>query len=128
MTDGHASTSAADQRADHLLDPRSGRPARGVLSATVVAHSGIEADALSTAVFVLGPEAGLALLQRRGAEGIMLLREDGRAVGEHVAALHEHEGERAHGAQPSTAEAVTQEPPRGETFWGLFQVRWQLAM
>lgn len=80
LSDGHASTSAADQRADHLLDPRSGRPARGLLSATVVAHSGMEADALSTAAFVLGPEASLALLERRGAEGILLLREGGRAI------------------------------------------------
>jgi thiamine biosynthesis lipoprotein ApbE len=37
----------------------------------------MEADALSTAVFVLGAEEGLALLARRQAAGFVLLREDG---------------------------------------------------
>ena len=40
----------------------------------------MEADALSTAVFVLGAEDGLALLARRGAAGLVLSREAGRAV------------------------------------------------
>ena len=42
----------------HILDPRSGRPVEGVLSATVVAPSAADADALSTALYTLGP-AGL---------------------------------------------------------------------
>lgn len=40
----------------HILDPRTGRPAEGVLSASVLAPSAAEADALSTAFYVLGPE------------------------------------------------------------------------
>ena len=40
----------------HILDPRSGVPAEGVLSATVVAASAADADALATALYVLGPE------------------------------------------------------------------------
>ena len=43
------------QRYGHILDPRTGRPAKGVLSATVLAGSAAAADALSTALFVLGP-------------------------------------------------------------------------
>ncbi len=39
----------------HLIDPRTGRPAEGVHTATVVAASGAEADALSTAFYVMGP-------------------------------------------------------------------------
>ncbi len=50
-------------RHGHILDPRAGRPVAGMISVTVVAKSGMEADALSTALFVLGPEAGLGLLQ-----------------------------------------------------------------
>jgi thiamine biosynthesis lipoprotein len=42
----------------HILDPRSGRPASGVLSATVLAPDAATADALATALYVLGP-AGL---------------------------------------------------------------------
>lgn len=39
----------------HVLDPRTGWPAEGVLTATVVAKSAADADALSTALYVLGP-------------------------------------------------------------------------
>ena len=80
LRDGHVSTSGDDQRPGHILDPRSGQPVHQVLSATVVATSGIEADALSTALFVLGATDGLALLVRRGAAGLVLLREKGHAV------------------------------------------------
>jgi len=80
LTGGHVSTSGDDQRPGHILDPRTGEPVHHVLAATVVAASGIEADALSTAVFVLGAQDGLALLARRGAAGLVLLREGGLAV------------------------------------------------
>ncbi|MCG8448437.1 MAG: FAD:protein FMN transferase [Pirellulales bacterium] len=41
----------------HIIDPRTGWPAEGVLTATVVAPSAAEADALATAFFVMGIEA-----------------------------------------------------------------------
>jgi len=44
------------KRYGHILDPRTGWPAEGVLSATVAAPSAAEADALSTAFYVMGPE------------------------------------------------------------------------
>jgi len=40
----------------HILDPRTGRPAAGVLSATVLAPDAATADALATALYVLGPD------------------------------------------------------------------------
>jgi len=41
----------------HILDPRTGLPAEsGVISATVIAPEAADADALSTALYVLGPE------------------------------------------------------------------------
>jgi thiamine biosynthesis lipoprotein len=43
-------------RYGHVIDPRSGQPARQVLSATVVAPSAAVADALATAFYVAGPE------------------------------------------------------------------------
>ena len=46
------------RRLGHILDPRTGTPAEGVISATVVAATAAEADALATALYVLGP-AGL---------------------------------------------------------------------
>ncbi len=45
-----------NRRYGHILDPRSGVPARGVAGVTVVATSGAVADALSTAFFVGGSE------------------------------------------------------------------------
>jgi thiamine biosynthesis lipoprotein len=44
------------RRIGHILDPRTGRPAEGVLAATVIAPSAADADALATALYVLGPE------------------------------------------------------------------------
>ncbi|MDR2132065.1 MAG: FAD:protein FMN transferase [Clostridiales Family XIII bacterium] len=57
----------------HLLDPKTGLPARaGLLSATVIAPSSTEADGLSTACFVLGLEEGMRLLSERGLEGVFI--------------------------------------------------------
>jgi FAD:protein FMN transferase len=48
------------RRYSHILDPRTARPAEGLLSTTVIAPSGALADALATAFFVLGVERSLA--------------------------------------------------------------------
>lgn len=57
----------------HIMDPRTGRPVRGVLQATVIAPLGADSDALSTAVFVLGPARAPRLLGRvRGAAGLVV--------------------------------------------------------
>jgi thiamine biosynthesis lipoprotein len=80
VEEGAVSSSAADQKGAHILDPRTGEPAGGLLSSTVVTATGIEADALSTAVLVLGADAGLRLLEQRGAAGFVLLRQAGARV------------------------------------------------
>lgn len=51
------------ERYHHLLDPKTGHPARASISATVWAATALDADILSTAVFVLGPDQGLALVE-----------------------------------------------------------------
>ena len=61
-----------EKPAAHILDPRSGRPAESVASATVVGPGAMLADALATAAFVLGPESGIALLERLGVEGLIV--------------------------------------------------------
>jgi thiamine biosynthesis lipoprotein len=51
-------------RVHHILSPSTGRPARELQSVTVIGDLSIDTDALSTAVFVLGVERGLALINR----------------------------------------------------------------
>lgn len=62
------------KRYSHIFNPRTGRPAEsGVVSATVVADSCAEADALSTAMLVMGVDGGLALArERRGVECLLV--------------------------------------------------------
>ncbi len=57
----------------HILDPRTGEPADGPSSVTVLAPTAAEADALSTALYVLGPEAGRDLVARRPDVGVVFV-------------------------------------------------------
>jgi thiamine biosynthesis lipoprotein len=67
-------------RYHHLLDARTGLPARGLASATVVAPTTFRAGCLATAAFLLGPTQGLALLESTpGAEGV-LITESGQVL------------------------------------------------
>jgi len=51
-------------RYHHIIDPSTGQPARGCRSVTIVTNRPTIADGLSTGVFLLGPEAGMALIER----------------------------------------------------------------
>ena len=61
----------------HLFSPADGRPARtGLLSATIVTEVSMDADALSTAIFVLGYEKGRALIEPlEGVEAIFVFED-----------------------------------------------------
>lgn len=71
--DGSISTSSQAERPGHIRDPRTGAPAPFDGSVTVVADTGFAADALSTALFVLGPEEGLAFADRRGIAALYVI-------------------------------------------------------
>ncbi|MFE2488636.1 FAD:protein FMN transferase [Streptomyces mirabilis] len=68
ITDGAVATSARYERGDHILDGRTGRPATGLLSVTVVAPSLTEADATATAAFAMGAEGVEWAASREGCE------------------------------------------------------------
>lgn len=59
-------------RYHHILDPQTGMPARGAESVSVIAEKAVDTDSLSTAVFVLGPRKGVALLKKLGYEGVIV--------------------------------------------------------
>jgi thiamine biosynthesis lipoprotein len=50
-------------RYHHLIDPDRGEPARGCRSVTIVAARALLADVLSTGVFIMGPDAGMKLVE-----------------------------------------------------------------
>lgn len=63
----------AGERYHHILDPATGRPARGCQSVTVLAPTAAEADACATAAFVLGPDKGIPFLRNRpGVRGFIV--------------------------------------------------------
>jgi thiamine biosynthesis lipoprotein len=68
---------AQGRRLAHILDPRTGRPVQHQLgSVTVVAPEGMQADALSTTLFVLGPEEGLKFVEGwTNAAALFIVRE-----------------------------------------------------
>jgi thiamine biosynthesis lipoprotein len=73
----YAASFTPDRVHNHIFDPQTGGSPRHFSSVTVVAPRGSDADALSTAVFVLGWERGLELLEAtRGAE-MFCVRKDG---------------------------------------------------
>lgn len=61
------------RRYHHIIDPDTGEPAAGARSVTIVARTATLADALDTGVFILGPEKGMALIERlNGVEGVIV--------------------------------------------------------
>jgi thiamine biosynthesis lipoprotein len=81
LTDGTFSTSGDyerffiknGRRYHHILDPDLGEPADKCRSVTIVADNAMLADALSTGVFVVGPDAGMALIERLpNVEGVIV--------------------------------------------------------
>ena len=64
-------------RYSHEIDPRTGYPVQtGVASATVVATNCMDADALATALIIMGAESGLQFIEKLdGVEAFLILRE-----------------------------------------------------
>lgn len=61
------------KRYSHLINPWSGLPVEGIEGVTIIAPNTTTADALATAVFVLGPQKGIKLIDElKGVEGLIV--------------------------------------------------------
>ncbi|MCG3114742.1 MAG: FAD:protein FMN transferase [Candidatus Manganitrophus sp. SA1] len=69
------------RRFSHLIDPRTGIPSQGIASVSVIAPTALEADALSTAAFILGEEGKRFLESFPEVEGLIVQGgEEGEAL------------------------------------------------
>jgi thiamine biosynthesis lipoprotein len=57
----------------HIMDPRTGRPAEGLISVTVVARSAFDADTWDTPLFVLGAEGARRKAKERDSIAAVLV-------------------------------------------------------
>jgi thiamine biosynthesis lipoprotein len=71
----------------HIIDPRTGTPVPNVSSATVVAGEAATADALATAISVLGAQDGVALVDSLpGTECLIMSRREDGSLQRHLSA------------------------------------------
>lgn len=64
----------------HIIDPHTGYPAEGFSSVSVIARSSVDADALSTSLFLMGLDEGLALIEGLEDCEAMWIDCDGRVI------------------------------------------------
>jgi thiamine biosynthesis lipoprotein len=64
-------------RYHHIFDPQTGRPARLMVSTTIITTEVMDADAMATAVFVMGPEKGIEWIDSMDNVEAMLVLNDG---------------------------------------------------
>ena len=68
---------AGGQRYSHIIDPASGMGLVGDTTVTVLAQNGLEADGLDTAISVVGPARGLALIESRPPAAALVVQRSG---------------------------------------------------
>ena len=64
------------RRYHHIMNPKTGTSATGMISDTILAPDAMTCDVLSTGVFVLGPTQGAALLKKLGYKAILIYAKD----------------------------------------------------
>ena len=68
------------RRYHHIFNPKDGFPTDDCQSVTVLCKEGMMADALATAVFVLGPEKGYALCQKLEGVDCLIMDKEGKII------------------------------------------------
>jgi thiamine biosynthesis lipoprotein len=72
--------SVGGRRYAHILDPRSGKPASRLASVTVFSARAVDSDALATALFVMGSDEGIELVEGLPEVEALFVTEDGSAL------------------------------------------------
>jgi thiamine biosynthesis lipoprotein len=67
------------QRYHHILDPRTGFPAKSTKSVTVLSHDAALADAAATALFIAGPREWVSVARKMGVSEVLLIDSGGTA-------------------------------------------------
>ena len=75
--DAYQFVEVGGRRYSHIVDPRTGLGLTEPCSVTIIAPDGITADALATAVSVLGPQRGLKLIESQPGSAAMIATLDG---------------------------------------------------
>ena len=68
------------KRYHHIFNPKDGLPSDGCQSVTIVCKEGMMADALATAIFVLGPEKGYSLCQKLEGVDCLIVDKEGKGI------------------------------------------------
>ncbi len=68
------------KRYHHILDPKTGYPATGAESVTIVAPDGTRDEGLPAGIFVLGPEKGMRLISRFKDLSCLMIDSDGKLI------------------------------------------------
>jgi thiamine biosynthesis lipoprotein len=66
-----------NKRYAHIIDPRTGYPATGTASVTVIHENAAEADAAATALYVAGPDKWWEIARSMGIKYVMLIDDEG---------------------------------------------------
>ncbi|WP_238395839.1 FAD:protein FMN transferase [Pontibacter pudoricolor] len=93
------------KRYGHIIDPRTGYPATGIKSVTIICPDAELADALATATYVLGPEDGLYLInQLKGVECLLITDKDEMLASDNLS-LHFYQNRKSPEKDNKTAKA-----------------------
>jgi thiamine biosynthesis lipoprotein len=84
LTDRAVSTSGQYERGGHIVDPKTRKPDRARKSATVIARTSTEADALAKGFFILDREDSEKIMEKRPDLSVVLVENDGTVDAENL--------------------------------------------
>jgi thiamine biosynthesis lipoprotein len=67
-------------KVSHISDPRTGYPSQSLISATVIAGTAMDADAFATALFVMGENEGMEMIEELEGVECLIITEDKRII------------------------------------------------